>query len=532
MLRYQKRASSYAPGVGHMAEDRDVSPLPRRVPGATDSPRPPTRIAQPVLPESVRQRLLMVIAREQESAAQEPEAPLPEEAVDSQARLTATNGTGTSQERRPSREEKASPKRAAALGKAGPSRKADCPEPAAPPVQIVPLPRQSPGANSGATRSPERGWDTAPAPPSVVRADELTEPFPRVSAPVKETPSAPVNLGVTEAAPRPERPTSVPDTPAAAVSAPDGRRVTGQQVGRGAERPGRRYRVAGVLFSVAALIAVGSLALTLYGHSGSGVAPRGHRQHPASGGDQLAARDQAAAWVAAQIARTTIVSADPAMCRVLESHGFPARGLYELGPETTNPLRSAVIVATPAVRAQFGSVLNSVYAPAVLASFGTGRQRIDIREIAQHGAAAYRSRLAADLAARKSTAGELLHSNRIANSPAARKQLSAGQVDSRLLITVAAMAAKRPIYIVAFNGFAPGADANMPLRFADLTQASPGQLIGSVTPPFVRSMVAFLRTQRAPYRPLRVETVHLPGGYTVLRIQFAAPSPLGLLGLP
>jgi hypothetical protein len=29
-----------------------------------------------------------------------------------------------------------------------------------------------------------------------------------------------------------------------------------------------------------------------------------------------------------------------------------------------------------------------------------------------------------------------------------------------------------------------------------------------------------------------VETVHLAGGYTVLRIQFAAPSPLGLLGLP
>ena len=269
--------------------------------------------------------------------------------------------------------------------------------------------------------------------------------------------------------------------------------------------------MAGVLLSAAALITAGSLALTLYGHSASAVGPRGHRQRPASGDDPVA-RDQAAAWVAGQIGRTTIVSADPAMCRVLESQGFPARNLYELGPEATNPIRSTVIVATPAVRAQFGTLLSSVYAPAVLASFGSGRQRVDIREIAPHGAAAYHSMLAADLAARKSTAAELLRSNRINVSPTARRQLSAGQVDSRLEITVAAMAAKHPIYIVAFNGFAPGADANMPLRFADLIQASSGHLVGSrsVAPAFVRSMVAFLRGQ-APFQPLRVETVHLAG---------------------
>jgi hypothetical protein len=288
----------------------------------------------------------------------------------------------------------------------------------------------------------------------------------------------------------------------------------------------------GAFLSVAILITAGSLALTLYGHSASAVAPRGHRQRPASDYDPVA-RDQAAAWAASQIARTTIVSADPAMCRVLESYGFPASNLYELGPEATNPLRSAVIVATPAVRAQFGTLLSSVYAPAVLASFGSGRQRVDIREIAPHGAAAYRSMLAADLAARKSTAAELLRSNRIGVSPTARRQLSAGQVDSRLEITVAAMAAKRPIYIVAFNGFAPGADANMPLRFADVVQASPGYLAGSrsVTPAFVRSMVAFLRGA-APFRPMRVETVRLAGGHTVLRIEFAAPSPIGLFGSP
>jgi hypothetical protein len=318
----------------------------------------------------------------------------------------------------------------------------------------------------------------------------------------------------------------------AALPAPRGR-VAGQQAGRGQGRPGRRYRAAGVLVSVAALIIAGSVALTLYGHSANAVAPGRHRQRPAAPNDQ-AVRDQAAAWMAAQIGRSTIVSADPVMCRVLESHGVPARDLYQLGPETTSPLRSRVIVATPAVRTQFGTLLNSVYAPAVLASFGSGSQRIDIRQIAPRGAAAYRSLLAADLAVRKSSGAELLHSPQITVSPMARNQLSAGQVDSRLQITLAAMAAKRPIYVVAFNGFAPGADADLPLRFADLVPASPGYVADShpATPAFVRAMVAFLRSPSAPYRPLRAEKARLPGGQTVLRIEFAAPSPLGLLGRP
>jgi hypothetical protein len=493
-----------------------------------------------VLPESVREHLLVVLAEEQERAAREPLAPPQQEEegeeAASQAQPAAPDGPGPPPKRAPFREQRAPPERAAALGKAGSPHKAGHPEPVAYAEQFVPPSRRPPEAHDEPARSPITSRDVAPAPPLVRQAEALTQPIPRVSAFENGRPSAPVNPGVTEAAPRPERPASVPDTPtavvpdtyAAPVSAPDVRAV-----GRRQRRAGRRYRMAGMLFSVAALITAGSLALTLYGHSASAVAPRGHRQPPASGEDPVV-RDQAAAWVAGQIGRTTIVSADPAMCLVLESHGVPAGNLYELGPEATNPLHSTVIVATPAVRAQFGTLLSSVYAPAVLASFGSGRQRIDIRGIAPRGVAAYRSMLAADLAARKSTAAELLRSNRINVSPTARKQFSAGQVDSRLEITVASMAAKRPIYIVSFNSFAPGAGADMPLRFADMTQGSSGRLVGnrSATLAFLRSMTAFLRTQPARYQPLRVETVRLADGQTVLRIGFAAPSPLGLFGLP
>jgi len=47
-----------------------------------------------------------------------------------------------------------------------------------------------------------------------------------------------------------------------------------------------------------------------------------------------------------------------------------------------------VIVATPALRSQFGPRLATVYAPLLLASFGTGAQRIDIRYLAPGGTAA------------------------------------------------------------------------------------------------------------------------------------------------
>jgi hypothetical protein len=517
-----------------MAEDNGVSALPRRVPGASDSPRPPMRVERPVLPESVRQRLLVVIAKEHERAALEPEALPPEEqAAASQVWPTAADGTVPPLERMLSREEKPPPERAATLGKAGSAHKAGHPEPVAPAQLFVALPRQPLGEDDSSIRPPPTGRDAFPAPPSVVRSDSLTEPFPTVSAPANESPGAQVSVGINEAASPPEQFAPVSDAPAAAVSVSN-RRVAGQQTARGQRRPGKRYRVAGVLISVAALIAVGSLALTLYGHSTSAVAPRGNRQRSAPGDEQSTARGKAAAWVAAQIGRTTVVSADPAMSRVLESHGVSARDLYEIGPETTSPLRSVIIVATPAVRAQFGTLLSSVYAPAVLATFGNGRQRVDIREIAPRGAAAYRSMLAADLAARKSTAAELLRSSRITVSPTARKQLVAGQVDSRLEMTVAAMAAQRPIYVDAFNGFAPGADANLPLRFADLAPASPGYLADSrpVTAAFVQSMGALLRAQPASFRPLVVKTVLLARGQTVLRIGFAAPSPLGLLDSP
>ena len=299
-----------------------------------------------------------------------------------------------------------------------------------------------------------------------------------------------------------------------------------------AKRPqqsGRPYRIAGVILAVVALIVAGLIALLL-----SGGSKPGHRNGlgPPSSGAGAVVRTRVAAWVAGQTGRTAVVACDPVMCQALVAHGVAASRLYQLGPQATSPLRSQIIVATATVRARFGNVLSSAYAPAVLASFGAGADRIDIRATAQHGAPAYRALLSSDLASRKASGAQLLHSHRIGAAILARRELAEGEVDGRLLITITQMAAAHPMFIVDFGSPAPGANPDMPLRQADLSEDAHARHHAghAISVPYVRAMVSFLRAQHRPFRPARMHSVYLPDGAAVLRIEFTAPSPLGLLG--
>ena len=53
--------------------------------------------------------------------------------------------------------------------------------------------------------------------------------------------------------------------------------------------------------------------------------------------------------------------------------------------------------------------------------------------------------------------------------------------------------------------------------------------LGAVT---LDAVKRFLLAQQATFRPADVTTVRLASGQTVLRVEFTAPSPLGLLGAP
>jgi hypothetical protein len=122
----------------------------------------------------------------------------------------------------------------------------------------------------------------------------------------------------------------------------------------------------------------------------------------------------------------------------------------------------------------------------------------------------------------------LLDVSDVVASATARKQLAAGQVDSRLLLALADLAADRPIDIVDFGNIAPGEDPDIPLRFADL--AVNDHAAGPDSSAYVRSVVGDLGAVTMQFRPASTKTVVLPTGQKVLRVQFTAPSPLGLLG--
>jgi hypothetical protein len=267
------------------------------------------------------------------------------------------------------------------------------------------------------------------------------------------------------------------------------------------------------------LVTTGSVAFALSRHI------TGHGADPDSTGTEVATRNLAASWVATQVSRAAIVSCDPVMCRALEGHGIPPGDLLELRQGSAGPLRSNVIVATPAIRLEFGHL--SSLAPGVIASLGSGNLRIDIRAITRHGAAAYESALSKDLRARVAYGTLLLGTDRVKVPDSVRNQLSAGQVDLRLLITIADMAAVHPLRIVAFGDSGPGASADIPFRSAELAELDGKP--GTSSSAFIQSMLASLHTESARYRPAHAEPVRLAGGQTALRIEFTAPSPLGLL---
>jgi hypothetical protein len=242
-----------------------------------------------------------------------------------------------------------------------------------------------------------------------------------------------------------------------------------------------------------------------------------------------AARVQAAAWIAGQVSSDEIIGCDPAMCAALQAHGVAAGRLRLVGPATTGLAGlpdAGLIVASPLVRSQFGSRLGDS-APVLLASFGSGASLIDVRAAFPGGAAAYDSAVKADAAARESAGAQLLRSQRIMVSPQGAAQLRAGEVDSRLLVMLAALASLQRLRVVAFGDASPGAQvpsADLPLREVTITSAGGRGGAAALAP-----VLAMVRAQRATYQPAFASIVDSAAGQPELMIEFAAPSPLGLL---
>ena len=280
------------------------------------------------------------------------------------------------------------------------------------------------------------------------------------------------------------------------------------------------------MFVLSALVAMAlgagvTLAFTL--RAPEPTAPRPSSSGPRSNALQVAVADrhQAAVWIAQQVESSAVVGCDPEMCNELQQSGVPVGQLLELQPTAPDPEGSLLVVATPVIRNQFGTRLASVYAPQVVASFGSGAERVDIRYVAPGGTAAFESQLAADRKNRIAAGEQLLTNKHVQASAAARGALLAGQVDPRLLVTLSALAHQWPLHLVAFDDPSPGVSSNVPLRGAE---------IGATAAAGLPAMVAFLGAQQAQYAPAVTRITQVANGQSVVTVRYDAPGPMGLGG--
>jgi hypothetical protein len=333
-------------------------------------------------------------------------------------------------------------------------------------------------------------------------------------------------------APAPESESATPQDvsepePPAAASAAEPLPAAEEPPAPSRDRPARRRRrVPSLVAAIVLLLTAGGAAAVLfpsYGeHSGPGPATA---SRPAGRQSGSTASQLAAAWVAQQVTGSAIVACDPLMCVALEAQGVSAARLLVLRAGTTSPLGALVVVVTPAIRSQFGSRLDSVYAASVIAGFGSGPDRVSVQVIAKNGPAAYQAALRQDVAARKVAGAQLLANKRITAPAAVAAELAAGAVDTRLLIMLPALAAVHPIQILAFGHPVPGASPGIPLCLAELSGS--GRAAGMNDASYLGWLTSFVRAQLTPFQGSM--TVLTEAGQPVVRVVFAQPAPLGLL---
>jgi hypothetical protein len=234
-----------------------------------------------------------------------------------------------------------------------------------------------------------------------------------------------------------------------------------------------------------------------------------------------AARQRASAWIDREVASNIVVGCDLEMCGELQRSGFPAARLLPLQPSAPDPLGAQLVVATPVIRNQFGTRLASIYAPLVIASFGSGAERVDVRFIAPDGSGAFEAKLAAYRQERIAAGRQLLTNSRVQASVSARQQLAAGQVDPRLLVTLSTLADLMPLKLIAFEDLSPGASTDVPLRGAE---------IGAATPAGLPAMAAFMRAQQGEFAPAVARITQDASGRHVFIVRYGAPGPMGLEG--
>jgi hypothetical protein len=511
-----------------VAEDNRVPPLPRRVPGRNRGPGAGPVLPPVVLSEPDLQRIRAALGGAADSDGAEDKASPPQNSAEdktssrqnvatserlaSLSRPVQEPGRGSESPAGTARPRLLSPRADEASTDRFPvistSRVGGVAEEVTAPPDTAARPEVATDGSADAKVAPAQ-----PPSPAVQHPDQQSRQDKAASpdktsvhrengqASLEKAPPRRTKAAVRSSKPAPPRAPAPPPKP----SPPRGRR----------RRPDR---IGTAVILLAIVLAAGSVAFVLTRHASPARAKT-------TVGIEMAERNRAAAWVASQVSLGVPIACDQLMCRALEAHRIPAGDLLVLRPGNADPLHSGVIVVTAAVTRMIGSRLAND-TPATIASFGSGNVQVSIRLIMPHGAAAYASALREGLAARKQAEIGLLQNQRITVSATARRQIAGGQVDSRLILTIAMLASQWPVSITAFGDPVPGASPGIPLRYAYLAQTGGAD---ANPPDRARLMSGFVHELGGLYVNAHFQVVQR-AGVQVLRIGFKAPSPLSWVG--
>jgi serine/threonine protein kinase len=380
--------------------------------------------------------------------------------------------------------------------------------------------------------------DPAARPSARAVLGELVAAGARLVGPMPPMASAPETAGKTEvpASPARTRPDGDDGLIVGGITPrPRRRHGNGRGSSRGSSLGSSRWRAAAMVTLI--LLAAGAAGLvlslprsgTLSGRDASSQRPTGGQTGSGQLAAEAAVRAKAVAWILQQASPSTGVSCDAQVCAALASKGFASSGLQVLTSASNDPLGSNLVVATATVRNLFGGRL-AVYAPAIIARFGTGNAEIDIRWVYPGGAAAYNAALPSMLSQRKTADAQLLTNPQIKLTATARAQLLSGEVDPSLPPLIVLMAGSHPVSVVDFASQSPGGGPASLLRWVDLATTTQTARTAHLTrAAYISWMQSCIAQQQAVYDPDWYSQVTLRPGQTALRIGFGAPSPLSPL---
>ena len=177
----------------------------------------------------------------------------------------------------------------------------------------------------------------------------------------------------------------------------------------------------------------------------------------------------------------------------------------DVGPPAPGPWSDYDVVLSTGTVRDIPEAAAALRGSVVLATFGTGADRVEIRRI---GAPAGESG-GADVVAQ----GEGLARNpSVLLTDEARAALVAGEVDSRVMTVLVALATDDPLEVVGFPADPAEIDAGVPRRVVELRFGSRDE---------ARAAATVLEAQQAPYRPADIE-IDPDGQVTVTYV----PAPL------